>query len=315
VAPQAVGGEARAWLDLRAGRPESRTARFRGHAGVQPERVYAVSAVERYLDCPFKYFATSVLRLEEEPDDQPGLTPQERGQFVHGVFEAFFRRWQEGGRGEITVDNLDEALEAFAQLAEEQLARLAESDRALERTHLLGSAAASGLAERAFGFEIEQGGRVIRRLLEHRLEGEFQLESDEGPRTVRLRAKADRIDVLDDGTLRIVDYKLRRAPKPARALQVAVYGACAVQHLAGAGEGRLEVGQAGYVAFAERHPFVSIAPSGSDLASALRAGQGRFLGAIDAIERGEFPPRPEEPFRCIFCPYPTVCRKDYVGDE
>jgi len=24
---------------------------------------------------------------------------------------------------------------------------------------------------------------------------------------------------------------------------------------------------------------------------------------------------PHEPFRCTFCPFPTVCRKDYVGDE
>jgi len=25
--------------------------------------------------------------------------------------------------------------------------------------------------------------------------------------------------------------------------------------------------------------------------------------------------RPDEPFLCNWCPYPGVCRKDYVGDE
>jgi hypothetical protein len=68
------------------------------------------------------------------------------------------------------------------------------------------------------------------------------------------------------------------------------------------------------VAFAERSPFVSIA-AGTDLAGALRTGQRRLRAAIAGIEQGDFPPRPEEPFRCIFCPYPSVCRKDYVGDE
>jgi hypothetical protein len=51
------------------------------------------------------------------------------------------------------------------------------------------------------------------------------------------------------------------------------------------------------------------------LAEALQDGQQRFLDAIDGIERGEFPVRPEEPFRCQWCGYAGVCRKDYVGDE
>ena len=37
--------------------------------------------------------------------------------------------------------------------------------------------------------------------------------------------------------------------------------------------------------------------------------------AIDGIERGAFPVEPDEPFRCRWCGYASVCRKDYVGDE
>ena len=48
------------------------------------------------------------------------------------------------------------------------------------------------------------------------------MKGEEGPVRLRLRGKADRIDLLDDGTLRIVDYKLGRAPKPGRALQLPV---------------------------------------------------------------------------------------------
>ena len=41
----------------------------------------------------------------------------------------------------------------------------------------------------------------------------------------------------------------------------------------------------------------------------------RLLDIVDGIERGEFPPRPYEPRICSYCAYPSVCRKDYVGDE
>jgi CRISPR/Cas system-associated exonuclease Cas4 (RecB family) len=53
----------------------------------------------------------------------------------------------------------------------------------------------------------------------------------------------------------------------------------------------------------------------SSLQEAVSAGQERFLAAIDGIERGDFPPNPDEPFLCTRCGYASVCRKDYVGDE
>jgi ATP-dependent helicase/nuclease subunit B len=287
---------------------------FHGDAGAREPGVYAVSRVERYLECPFKYFASYVLKLPEDRDEESGLSAMERGQFLHEVFEEFFTRWQGGGHGSITTDNFAEAIVMFQEVAEAQLTTLPEADRAVERTHLLGSAAASGLAERAFTFEIEQGGKVVERLLEHELEGDFVFATAAGPRTVRLRAKADRIDLLSDGSLRVIDYKLGKAPKPARALQLPVYGVCAEQSLTGRHGRSWTLGQAGYVAFREKNAFVELGGSTS-LREAVSAGQERFLAAIDGIERGAFPPDPDEPFICTRCGYASVCRKDYVGDE
>jgi ATP-dependent helicase/DNAse subunit B len=287
---------------------------YHGATGCREAIAYSVSSLERYLECPFKYFASHVLKLPEERADEWGLTPQERGQFVHAVFETFFRQWQSSGHGSVTTANLAEAVALFQTIAERQLEMLPESDRALERTHLLGSAAAPGLAERAFAFEIEQGGDVIERLLEHELEGAFEFHGALGARSIRLRAKADRIDLMADGTIRIVDYKLSKAPKPARALQLPIYGICAQQALEGRHQRSWTLGRAGYVAFREKNAFVSLGGS-SSLDDALAAGQERLLAAVEGIERGEFPPDPEEPFLCTRCAYSTVCRKDYVGDE
>ncbi len=315
VVPTAIGGEPREWLSLRMSRTPGSADTYHGTAGSREAIAYSVSSLERYLECPFKYFASHVLKLPEERADEWGLTPQERGQFVHAVFETFFREWQASGQGTVTTANLAEAVALFQTIAERQLETLPESDRALERTHLLGSAAAPGLAERAFAFEIEQGGDVIERLLEHELEGAFEFSSPSGARSVRLRAKADRIDLMADGTIRIVDYKLSKAPKPSRALQLPVYGICAQQALEGRHQRSWKLGRAGYVAFKEKNAFVSLHGSSSTLDEALAAGQERLLAAVDGIERGEFPPDPEEPFLCTRCAYSTVCRKDYVGDE
>ena len=49
------------WLALRAARTFEEP-RFRGHTGPRAPAVYAVSRLERYLECPFKYFAAHVLR-------------------------------------------------------------------------------------------------------------------------------------------------------------------------------------------------------------------------------------------------------------
>jgi hypothetical protein len=314
VMPSALTGAPLEWLTLRASRSPAAGSMFHGEAGTRETTVYAVSHVERYLECPFKYFAAYVLRLPEERDEESGLTPQERGQFLHEVFQQFFVEWQASGRGSMTIGNVADAVVMFERVAEAHLATLSESDRALERTHLLGSAAAPGLAERAFAFEIEQGGEVIERLLEHELVGQFVFTTAAGPRSVRLRAKADRIDLLTDGTLRVVDYKLGKAPKAARALQLPVYGVCAQQSLEGRHGRSWTLGRAGYVAFREKNAFVNLGSS-TTLAEAVGAGQERFLAALDAIERGEFPPRPDEPFICTRCGYAAVCRKDYVGDE
>jgi RecB family exonuclease len=315
VAAGAVSGDAAAWLALRLSRTPHLDPRFRGTLGSREREVYAVSRVERYLECPFKYFAGHVLQLEEEREDESGLTPQERGQLLHGVFEEFFQAWREKGYGVVSAGNLDQAVQLFAEVAEAELAALPEGDRALERTYLLGSAAAPGLAERAFAFEIEQGLGVVERLLEHPLEGAFAFAGEDGPRELRVRGKADRIDLLEDGTLRIVDYKLGRAPKSARALQLPVYGVCAAQQLTGRHGRTWTVGRAGYVAFKEKNAFVDLGGRSGNLEAALKDGQERFVEAIDRIEAGSFPASPDEQWTCNRCGFSHVCRKDYVGDE
>jgi hypothetical protein len=188
-------------------------------------------------------------------------------------------------------------------------------DAALARAQLLGSAVATGMGSRTFEFEAGSPATICERLLEYPVEGEFSLWSSEGTRRVRVKGTIDRIDLMGDGTMRVLDYKLGRAPKASHAIQLPVYGVSAEQQL-GEQRGRTwRLGSAGYVAFGDDRTFVPMGRDGQALAVAVREGQERFVKAVDGIEGGRFPVQPAEPFRCRFCAYPSVCRKDYVGDE
>ncbi len=308
--PAAVSGAAGDWLALRTSRRFDEP-RFRGATGPRAPIAYAVSRLERYLECPFKYFAAHVLHLDEERDEEAWLTPQERGQFVHHVFEDFFAEWQRAGGGAITTANVAGAMALFDRVAERHLDALPEGDRALERTLLLGSAAAAGLGERAFAFELEDAVPVVERLLEFELRGTFTFAAAGMSRDVAVRSKSDRIDLLEDGTLRVIDYKLGRAPERKRALQLPVYGVCAQQALDGRHGRRWTLAHAAYIAFKEKSPYVELRP----LDKELEDGQARLLTTLTAVERGEFPVEPEDPFLCTWCAFSAVCRKDYVGDE
>ena len=302
------------WLALRGRRRAAAAARVGGETGPRTPAAYAVSAVERYLHCPFQYFASAVLRLGDEPDDEVILSPRSRGRFVHDVLRAFFERWQAAGGGAVDVETLPRARALAAAVAEEHLAGLPSRDRAVERVRLLGSPAGAGVVDRLLMLEADRPGRVRERLLEVRLDGVHRLDGADGPRPVRLRGTADRIDLIEGGRLRVVDYKTGHAPDRARALQLPIYGRCAEQALAGRHGREWRLAEAGYAAFGEPRTWVPL-DRRQDIAAALADGQRQFLATVDGIEDGRFPVRPAEPYRCAFCDYPTVCRKDYVGDD
>ena len=304
------------WKELRASRTPADAPQFHGTVAAPstvPPRAWAVSALETYLDCPFKFFAQHVLGLEEEPDDEEVMDPRRQGQFVHRVFERFFDAWQRAGNRAITAVNLDEARRMFTDVVDRALEALPPAEGALERTRLLGSPAAAGLGEAVFRMEAERPTPVVERLLEHRLEGEFALTTADGVRTIALRGKADRIDLLEDGTFRLIDYKLGWPPNRARALQLPIYGLCAEQRLASYRGRTWSLGEAAYLAFKGMRRVVPLFTA-ADRAKVLADAQQRLADTYDAVGRGEFPPTPDDVYRCETCSYAAVCRKDYVGD-
>ena len=73
--------------------------------------------------------------------------------------------------------------------------------------------------------------------------------------------------------------------------------------------------EAAYVAFSGKRPFVPVITTRNDRDAVLSDARARLFDIVDGIERGDFPARPYETRICSYCAYPSVCRKDYVGDE
>src|SRR5436309_2782603 len=125
------------------------------------------------------------------------MDPRRQGILVHRVFEAFFEAWQNAGHRAVTPENLEVARAIFRSVVDRELGPLPIAEAALERTRLLGSPAAAGLGEAVLRMEAERPVPVVERLLERRLEGEFTIETMDGPRTIPLKGKADRLDLLE----------------------------------------------------------------------------------------------------------------------
>jgi RecB family exonuclease len=304
-----LGEHGREWAAFRAAARGRDDSRFRGSTCAHRPGAYSLSGLERYQDCPFKFFASDVLRLDEPAEDGAVLSPRARGRFVHELLQRFFEAWDARGEGAITPGRLDAARTVFAEVAEPLLARLPPGDAALERTRVFGSPLSVGIVDMILELEASRPHRVLERWLEYRLEGAFSL-GGEASRQVPLRGVADRIDVLEGNRLRVIDYKTGSAPERGRALQVPVYALCAQERLHGRDGGTWSVEEALYVSFAGRKSTVRVATS--DDREMLENVRERIFGLVDQINAGEFPPRPHDPTMCTYCAYPSVCRKDYV---
>ena len=237
---------------------------------------------------------------------------------MHEVFETFFERWQSAGAPRRSRRPISaRPAHVFAEVVEASLARLSETEAGARAN----PAARFARCRRPWRSGVPDGGRtavaVVERLLEHRLKGEFVVDTSAGPRTVSLSGKADRIDLLADGTFRVDRLQARVAAEPgARA------AAADLRHLRraaprGAPRPALDArrgGVPGVQGTQARRARLSISaerPRTEVLADAQqRLVATRSMPSTPAM----FPPTPDDVYRCETCSYAAVCRKDYVGD-
>ncbi len=310
------------WSTLRTAAPVRDRRRFEGEAGAWVLPRVSVSRVERYLKCPFQFYVSNVLQVEEEPEDETSRSPLERGRFLHELFETFFHEWQARGRGRITAESMDDARALFGEIAEPALRSLPPAEAGLERARLYGSAVGSGMVDRVFAMEAERAIDIRERLMEYELDHVFAFKGEDGTtRDVRLRAKIDRVDLLGDGTFRLIDYKTKYVPDRKLALQLPIYSACVRVALSQSHGRDIRPSEAMYLSFEGPQAVVPLEPATGAGTRSKTTGEAagkfdeitdaaaqRFVAALDDIAAGHFPARPETKNLCTMCAFTAVCR-------
>ncbi len=166
---------------------------------LRPRHISA-SRVRTLLRDPYAIFARQVLRFVPLDPLSPLPTPALFGIMVHAALEDFIRRWPR--------DLPDNAAEELFHLFEQKHAEYIGDD-----AHLMQVRGRLRRMAEAWVKECEQRWRADGALLRSHAESEGALTFDVAGRECRLTARADRIDVLRDGTLRIIDYKTGVLPK------------------------------------------------------------------------------------------------------
>ncbi len=282
----------------------------------RPDREISPSSLETLGKCPlawFYHYGLS-LRASEDPeyDEERWLDPMQRGSLLHEVFEAFTRELQ-GRQAELRSEG---ARRRIGELASEIVARWrtdvpppSETVFELERGEIMQSAYAFLQMERdQLSSSVDGGGRWHDFEVgfgRGRAPGRYELADG---RTILTHGRADRVDEMPGGTLRVVDYKTgsstayarsaKRAPfNGGRQLQPALYHS-AIEALSGRPVSSFE-----YRFPTERGGNEIVSYAGAELAGArsiigsllAHVSTGEFVATTDAAD-------------CGFCDYQPICR-------
>ena len=166
----------------------------------------SVTEVETLRRDPYAHYARRILKLEPIPAARAEPDARERGTLIHEIVEDFVRGGDPAG------PDAEARLLALGRTAFGR-ARLPDHVHALWWSHF------EGMVPGYLEWERERAAEVVDRIAERSGGAEVLAAAGDLP-AIRLKARADRIDVMADGTVRLVDYKtgLTPAVKEARTL-------------------------------------------------------------------------------------------------
>lgn len=287
------------------------------------------SQLEKLADCPFAYFVRYVLGVKQpddiDPDRGAWLDRMQRGSLLHDIFFSFMKGLRDRGESADEKKHLPALLDAAAEVIgrhREETPPPSPSVFEREKAELL---EACGIFLGAEARRTERVEPLLFEVVFGRLE-----EGDEGighpvridvqgKKSFPLQGRIDRIDRLEDGTYRVVDYKTGRTGKYEKVrsfgggtcLQPALYSLAAAELLKELGmDADPEISESGYAFPSRRGDGREILFRGLDreaLREVLRL-LFRFL------EDGVFPVPGNA--KCEWCDSAPVCGagvKDWIA--
>ncbi len=295
---------ARARADLLIGAYEGVITPF------EPTPVTSVSKLEMYARCPMQFFYQEVLRVRPKEvaafDRTKWLSHTQRGSLLHAIFYRYAAHTrQEGGSHDLA---------RLQTITEEELSRM-RREVAAPSIHILQKESEEIRRDVEVFYATEKKRGSSPRYLElplHQPEEMFQVELSE-EFILPLRGYVDRVEEVDSGRYRIVDYKTGSPRKYKESeffskgtqLQQAVYAAAVEQWLQTTGaDPSAQVVDAVYsfpTAKGQGHQIIRKQNRREETAALVSC-------MIESISQGIFPPT-REPANCTSCAYGVACRK------
>lgn len=238
-------------------------------------RQLPVTRIKTLRDDPYSVYARDILRLRPLQPLDPPPTAADRGTIVHDAFERFLNDWPDS-----LPDDVEAALAAAGEAAFAAFPSGAAID-AFWRPAFQRAAAWAAEAEPA------RRARLGVRRVAAEVKGEALLDAPGGVFT--LQARADRVDLLADGSVAIVDVKtgappsmatLKDAREPQLPLEAAIVGHGKFGDHAGVAVRELAIWKVG----AQSEPkIVAIADADVQKAQDLAwDGLAKLIGAFDS---------------------------------
>ncbi len=287
--------------------------------------------LETLARCPYRFFATGALRLEDPATAELEIDPRDEGSVAHGVLEAFLGRRR--ARGALPLVGAPGEREELRAVAGELFRRFEEEGRVGDpAVWEARRGAILARLERVVGAEARLSDGAVPELLEHRFGGASgapPVTFGDGQDEVRVRGRIDRVDASPD-RLTVIDYKDARSPAPFRdrlareavgetSFQLPIYMLAAAQALPG--RSRIE---ATYLLLRSAERLEPLAAGPGDPLFALdvasrataRADGVRPLAdaALDLVRAARGGALPIASRDCSGCPFGALCRAQSLAE-
>ncbi len=185
------------------------------------ENEMSTTALERYANCPFSFFARHVLRINELKEDEPEVHPLDRGTIVHEILRRFYKEHADDVMAARFDDNaasrIDRTLNKLCSQVWEQSADIVERVSAGLREKQLTDIKTMTL--QVIRSEIDEAKHIKVPLMPKECEWSFGRDfgtelsiSVDGEKPLAIRGRVDRIDIAEDGKhFLVIDYKTGKA--------------------------------------------------------------------------------------------------------
>ncbi|MCB0755109.1 MAG: PD-(D/E)XK nuclease family protein [Flavobacteriales bacterium] len=171
------------------------------------------SALNTFRTCSLKYYLRYVAKVKEADSFEEEMDSAMLGSAIHDALEALYTPFV--GK-QLTVSGLHEMKKRTEDFLLPSFHKQLKTDEALTGQDLLAFEVAKTYVHKAIDHDlatIERGQEISVVGLERELTEELSITSGGTQRVVSLKGKADRIDQLSDGIIRVIDYKTGNADK------------------------------------------------------------------------------------------------------